>query len=190
MAAALGEAWHYDPVVSDVTIAAGDATVTAAARTKISGLQKTPTGLRWSQLDEALPLPLDLNDAMTSVLLKESGIEQLDRQLMRIRALPEGSYDLWIDQKLISTFSAEMLEGGVNLALLKTPMLYQARGIDWEENRRATLDEARFILSAEAAKQPNSAAAEERLQAAEDELAVTIQKQAVPKSHNFELRKK
>ena len=190
MAAALMKAWQVDPVVSDVTIMADDAKVTAAARTKISNLHKTPTGLRWTQLDEALPLPLDLNDAMTSVLLKESEIDQLDRQLMRIRGLPSGSYDLWIDQKPIATFSAETLEQGVNLALLKTPMLDQARGIDWEENRRATLDEARFIVSAETAKQPDPAAAEERLQAAEDELATTIYKQAAPKSHNFELRKR
>ena len=190
MAAALMEAWQVNPVVSDVTIMADDAKVTAAAHTKISSLQKTPTGLRWTQLDEALPLPLDLNDAMTSVLLKESEIEQLDRQLMRIRALPAGSYDLLIDEKLIATFSAETLERGVNLALLKTPMLDQARGIDWEENRRATLDEARFILSAETAKQPDPAAAEERLQTAEDELATTDRKQAAPKPHNFELRKR
>jgi lysophospholipase L1-like esterase len=190
MAAALMEAWQVDPVVSDVTITAEDAKITAAARTKISDLQKTPAGLRWTQLDEALPLPLDLNDAMTNVLLKESNIERLDRQMMRIRALPAGSYDLWIDQKSIATLSAESLEQGVNLALLKTPMLDQARGIDWEENRRATLDEARFILSAETAKQPDPAAAEERLQVAEDELATTVYKQAAPKSHNFEIRKR
>ena len=162
----------------------------AAARTKISDLQKTPTGLRWTQLDEALPLPLDLNDAMTAVLLKESEIEKLDRQMIRVRGLPAGSYDLWIDQKMIASFSAETLEQGVNLALLKTPMLDQARGIDWEENRRATLDESRFILSAETAQQPDPAAAEVRLQAAEDELATTIYKQAAPKSHNFELRRR
>jgi hypothetical protein len=47
--------------------------------------------LRWTQLDEALPLPLDLNDAMTTVLLKVSEIEQLDRQLMRIRVLLQGA---------------------------------------------------------------------------------------------------
>jgi lysophospholipase L1-like esterase len=190
MAAALMEAWHVNPVVSDVTILADEAKVTAASRTTISGLQKTPTGLRWTQLDEALPLPLDLNDAMTTVLLKESNIEQLDRQRLRIRGLPPGSYDLSIDQKPIATFSPETLEQGINLALLKTPMLDQARGIDWEENRRATLAQARFILSAETAKQPDPAAAEERLQAAEDELATTVRKQAAPKPHNVEVRKR
>jgi len=190
MAAALMEAWHVDPVVSDVVIRADDAKVTAVSRAKISDLQITPTGLRWAQLDEALPLPLDLNDAMTAVLLKVSEIEKLDRQQMRVHGLPAGSYDLLIDQKLIATFSGETLELGVNLALLKTPMLDQARGIDWEEGRRATLDEASFILGAETSKHPDPTGAKERLQAAEDELAATAQKQALPKSHNFELRKR
>jgi lysophospholipase L1-like esterase len=100
MAAALMKAWHVDPLVSDVDITADHAKVAAAARTKVSDLQKTPVGLRWVQLDEALPLPLDLNDAMTGVLLKVSEIENLDIQRMRVRGLAAGSYDLWIDQKL------------------------------------------------------------------------------------------
>jgi len=190
VAVALMEAWQVDPVVSDVGIAAAYARVTVASRTKISELQKTSTGLRWSQLDEALPLPLDLNDAMTDVLLKVSDIEKFDRQSVAIKGLPAGIYDLWIDQKLIATFSADRLEHGVNLALLKTPMLDQARGIDWEEDRRATLDVARFILSSETSKQPDPSAAEARLQAAEDELAVTISRQAIPKLRHFELRKR
>jgi lysophospholipase L1-like esterase len=190
MAAALMQAWHVDPVVSDVTLSAVGPKVTDVARTKISGLQKTPTGLQWSQLDEALPLPLDLNDTMTSVLLKESVIESLDRQMMRVRDLAAGTYELWIDQKRISTFSAGELEHGVNLALLKTPMLDQARGIDWEEDRRATLDLARFILSAETAKQPDATPAEERLLSAEEELAATISRQAAPKVHTFEIRRR
>jgi len=188
MAADLMAAWHVDPVVSNVTISSSDGKTSQSERTKIFDLRKTATDLRWTQLDEALPLPIDLNDAMTAVLLKESSIEQLDRQMLRIHGLNAGTYELRIDQKLIGIFSSETLDRGVNLALLKTPMLDQARGIDWEEDRRATLDVARFILSAETAKQPDPNAAEERLQAAEDELASTIRKQAAPKAHSFELR--
>jgi len=146
--------------------------------------------LRWTQLDEALPLPIDLNDAMTSVILKEFGVEQLDRQMLHARGLQPGSYELWIDKKLIEMFSAQQLERGVNLALLKTPMLDQARGIDWQEEQRATLDEALLILSTHTAQQPDPKAAEERLQMAEDELAADVYKQATPKPHSFELRRK
>jgi len=190
MATALMQAWHVDPMVSEVTISTADGKAIDTTRTKVSDLEKTATGLRWTQLDEALPLPIDLNDAMTSVILKEFGVEQLDRQMLHARGLQPGSYELWIDKKLIEMFSAQQLERGVNLALLKTPMLDQARGIDWQEEQRATLDEALLILSTHPAQQPDPKAAEERLQMAEDELAADVYKQATPKPHSFELRRK
>jgi len=189
MAAVLLSAWHVDPVVSRVTISAASVRAVETERAAITALQKTETGLQWTELDEALPLPLDLDNAMTAVLLGVSDVGSVDQQPMQVTGLAKGNYQLFVDKKLIGAFSSEALGRGVNLALLKTPMLDQARGIDWEEDRRATLDQARFILSAETAKMPDPGPAEERLQAAEDELAATIRKQTVPKTHVFELRR-
>jgi len=76
----------------------------------------------------------------------------------------------------VASFSREELQHGVNLALYKTPMLDQAHSIDWTEDRRATLDQARFILSAEAKASPTSAIAEATLQQAQDELATAVRK--------------
>ncbi len=140
-------------------------------------------------MDEALPLPLDFNSAMTKVLLAVSDIAKLDEETLSVDALPPGRYQLWIDGKLIASFSREELQRGVNLALFKTPMLDQARGIDWYEDRRATLDQARFILGAETAQTPDPTAAEDRLREAEEELAATIRTKLPPKEHNFELRR-
>jgi len=189
MTAALLTAWNMDPVVDKLTISAGEAAVTSAERTQVTGLQKTATGMRWYELDEALPLPLDLDNAMTEVLLGVSDIERVDQESLRVTGLAKGSYQLLVDKKLIGTFPSDALERGINLALMKTPMLDQARGIDWESERRAMLDQAHFILSAETAKTPDPVPAEERLRLAEDELAATIRKQAVPKLHDFELRR-
>jgi lysophospholipase L1-like esterase len=189
MASTLLAAWNVNPVVSAVTISAERAMVIARQRTSITKLNKTATGLQWTQLDEALPLPLDFNNAMTKVLLGVSNIAKLDEQMLSVDALPPGRYQLWIDGKSIAVFSREELERGVNLALLKTPMLDQARGIDWYEDRRATLDQARFILGAETTQKPDPTAAEDRLRAAEEELAATIRTKLPPKEHNFELRR-
>jgi lysophospholipase L1-like esterase len=189
MASTLLAAWNVNPVVSSVTISAERATVIASQRTSITKLNKTATGLQWTQLDEALPLPLDFNNAMTKVLLGVSDIAKLDEETLSVDALSPGRYQLFIDGKPIAIFSREELERGVNLALLKTPMLDQARGIDWYEDRRATLDQARFILSAETTQKPDPAAAEDRLRAAEEELAATIRTKLPPKEHNFELRR-
>jgi lysophospholipase L1-like esterase len=189
MASTLLSAWNVTPIVSELSLSAEKAYVIDKQRTTVSELEKTATGVRWTQLDEALPLPLDFNNALTKVLLGVFDIAKLDEQTLRAEGLAPGQYQLWIDGKMIATFSQDELRRGVNLALLKTPMLDQARGIDWYEERRATLDQARFILSAETAQKPDPAEAEARLRAAGDELAATIRTKLTPKPHHFELRR-
>jgi lysophospholipase L1-like esterase len=188
MAAELLSTWHVDPVVSRVVLTA-KAVVESHERTEISSLEKTASGLQWTQEDAALPLPLDFNSAMTPVLLSISNIANLDQQMLRIEGLDPGTYQLLIDAKPVSSFSMEELRSGVNLALYKTPMLDQARGIEWYEERRATLDQARFILSAEVKANPSSTVAEDRLREAEEELAATIRTKVIPVPHRFELRR-
>ena len=189
MAATLMSAWHVNPVVSRVELNAASSAVIAEDRTTATNLEKSENGLTWTQLDEALPLPLDLNNAMTPMLLQVSEIAQIDQLVLRIESLKGGHYKLSIDAKPVASFSSEELQHGVNLALFKTPMLDQARGIDWTEDRRATLDQARFVLSAETKAGPNSAIAEATLQQARDELAATARKDSAPKPHHFELRR-
>lgn len=189
MAAALLATWHVDPVVSRVALNAKKAELIEKQRTAISKLEKTPAGLRWTELDEALPLPLNFDDAMTPVLLAVSDITKLDQEILRIEGLDSGTYQLLIDDKPVSAFSREDLQHGINLALYKTPMLEQARGIDWSEERRGALDLARFILSAEVKQTPASAAAEEKLREGQDDLGAAIRMRLDPKPHNFELRR-
>ena len=189
MAAELLSAWHVDPIVSRVALNAATAEVQSRERTEVTGLGKVGGALRWTQMDDALPLPLDFNNAMTPVLLGVSGIADLDQETLRIDGLNRGRYQLLIDGKAVAAFSAEDLRSGVNLALYKTPMLDQARGIEWYEERRATLDQARFILSAEVKPNASSSVAEDRLRAAGDELAATIRTKLTPAAHSYELRR-
>jgi len=190
MAAELMSTWHVNPVVSSASLNAGNAAVQSQERTEVTGLEKTDGTLHWMQKDEALPLPLDLNNAMTPVLLGISSIASLDQQMLRIEGLDSGRYQLSIDGKPVAAFSMEELRSGVNLALYKTPMLDQARGIEWYEERRATLDQARFVLSAEVKVSASSSVAEDRLRDAEDELAATIRTKLSPTAHSFDLRRK
>jgi lysophospholipase L1-like esterase len=189
MAAALMSAWHVNPVVSRIELNATDAAVIAKDRTTVTNLEKSANGLEWIQLDEALPLPLDFNDAMTTMLLKISDIVQIDQMILRVESLKAGQYELLIDAKAVASFSREELQNGVNLALLRTPMLDQARDIDWTESRRTMLDQARFILSAEVKPTPTSAIAEATLRQAQDEMDATVRKDLELKPHRFELRR-
>jgi lysophospholipase L1-like esterase len=188
MAAELLSAWHVDPFVSRVAIDGKVLRTGESYRAKVIDLEKTDRGIKWTELDEALPLPLDLNNAMTPVILDMSKIASVDQEMLRVQSLETGKYQLLIDAKPVGIFSSDELGRGVNLALFKTPMHDQAGGVHWMEERRAQLDQARFILSAEVTKSTNSKSAEGELRVAQDELDVKIRKELTPKPHQFELR--
>ena len=189
MAATLMSAWHADPVVSRVELNASGAATVEQQRASVTGLEKTADGLKWTERDDALPLPLDFNNAMTRVLEGISDIASVDEEMLLVDSLEPGQYQLLIDGKAIAVFSNQELERGVNLALLKTPMLEQARGIDSTEELRAALDRASFILLADVKENAASAAAEARLRQAGDELSARARADGVPKAHDFELRR-
>jgi lysophospholipase L1-like esterase len=190
MAAELMKAWHVDPVVSSITLNTAGLEATDSHRASATQIEKTATGLRWTQTDEALPLPLDFNDAMTLLLLKISGIASLDQQTLRIENLAPGTYQLLIDEKPVAAYSDSELKAGLNLALYKTPMNAQAREIDSIEQERMQLDQARFILSANLKKEDAaSIAAESKLRQAQDELDAEMRTKLTPAAHRFELRR-
>jgi lysophospholipase L1-like esterase len=189
MAATLMDAWHVDPVVDAVALDAASGAAIRQERTSITGLAKTAAGLKWTETDEALPLPLDFNNAMTPVLVGIWDLASLDRQMLQVDGLEAGRYRLLIDGKTIGDFSSDELKKGINLAMMKTPMVEQARDIDGTEEERAALDRARFILSADVKPNAGSAAAEARLSQAEDELAASARSDAKAKRHEFELRR-
>jgi hypothetical protein len=189
MAAALVSAWHLNPVVSSVALNAASNKVIEKDRTTITNLESSAKGLTWTQLDDALPLPFDFNNAMVPMLLKISDIAQLDELLLRVESLAPGRYELVVDGKTIASFSSEELMHGVNLALYKSPMDDQARDVDWNEDRRAKLDLARFMLSADIKQTATSGVAEETLRAGEDELDAATRKDLPSKAHKFELRR-
>lgn len=190
MAAALMSAWHVEPEVSNVALDAANAHVLKADRATVTNLSKSAGGLEWTEVDQALPLPLDFNNAMTPLLLKISNIADLDREILRVASLAPGRYALAIDGKQVATFSSEELARGVNLALQKTPMLSQARSIASTEEERAELDQAEFILSANLKRQPpTSGIAEATLRAAQDELDAEMREGLSLKPHRFALRR-
>jgi lysophospholipase L1-like esterase len=188
MAAALMKTWHADPVISSVDLSATKAAAIATHRTTVTELRKSETGLTWTQLDEGLPLPLDFNNAMTTLLFQISDMADFDRQILRVEELPPGEYDLRIDDKPVTSFSSDELQRGVNLALYKTPMLEQARQIAAIEDQRADLDHAAFILRTDLKPTSTTSGAETTLRQAQDEFDAEMRRQLGPKAHQFELR--
>ena len=189
MAAALMSAWHIDPVVTGVTLDAQARSVAKSERTVISGLARDGDDLRWTQLDEALPLPLDLDNVLMQVVLRSSKLSAVDQQTLCITGLAPGSYHLLIDGKIVGSWTSDALASGINLALVKTPMLEQARGIDATESARMKLDQARFILQADVKPTSATPSAAKAIEDGEHQLDTEARAQAASKPHHFELRR-
>ena len=143
---ALMRSWGVSPVVSSVKIDAATAKTAEIENTQVTDLTEKDGKLQWSQTDNALPLPLQLDDGMIQFVLSISDVAAMDQQLLSVSGLSEAQYALNIDGKKIASFSREQLSSGVNLALFATPMESQAKGVDGIEQKRTRLDEARFIL--------------------------------------------
>ena len=187
MAAALVRGWKISPIVSSVVIDAARTAITSEQNTAANGLSQTGDELRWTQLDGALPLPLELNDSMTQYLLEISGIGSLDQQMLRVTGLSAASYSLEIDGQKIGSFSRQELANGVNLALYQTPMEQQAKSIDWTADDRAKLSGTRFDLVTETSDIPSRQAAIKALDTLDQRMIDAEYKSAQPKPHTFML---
>jgi len=187
LAAALAHSWSLSPVVSIVKIDAATAKTVEIENTQVADLTETEGKLQWSQSDNALPLPLQLDDRMVQFVLSVSDLATMDRQMLFVNGLSAAQYTLKIDEQKIASFRREQLSSGVNLALYNTPMESQARGLDGIEEKRTRLDEAHFILSIEDPKVANAADYTSAMEAKDAMLAAEQRKMAQPKLHRFEL---
>jgi lysophospholipase L1-like esterase len=187
MAASLARSWGLSPVVSTARLDAATATPIATENTQIADLTNAGGKLAWTQTDDALPLPLDLENSMTLFVLTISDLADMDRQILRVDHLSAAHYTLKIDGRTISSFSSDRLSAGVNLALFDTPMEAQARDVDTLESNRAALDRAHFLLAIEDPKAPDAAAATKAIEEKDAMFQEEQRKKVQPVAHHFEL---
>lgn len=187
MAATLARSWGFSPVVSSLRLDAAEGKTIAAENTQVADLKILNGTLQWTQTDNALPLPLQLDDAMIQFVLSVSDLAAMDRQLLSVIGLPALRYALKIDGKKIASFAREEISSGVNLALYATPMENQAKSVDGIELKRTRLDEAHFILAIEDPKVANETDATKAVEAKDAALALEERNAAQPKAHSFEL---
>ncbi len=186
MAVALARTWGLSPIVSSVRIDAASARVLAANNTAVDGLAASASGLRWTQTDRALPLPLPLDSPMLQFVLGISDLAAMDQQVLRVDSLPASRYTLVIDKTIVGDFSREELAQGVNLALRATPMQSQSGEIDSLERERTQLEDAHFILCVEDSG-ASCAAAGPALQTKNSSLFEQQREAAQPRPHTFTL---
>ena len=188
MAEALLKGWHAPALVSDVTVDAHAEAVTRARNASVGQVEQTDGALKWTELEDALPLPLTRSNATTALLLDLTDIEQqLNQETLRVTGLAAGRYMLSIDGEVLDTFSPEALESGINLADYGTPMFHQAQRVSWLVRDR---DETHYIhlrMRVRNADMGEQAGKPDVMQAFENSLEDSIYEAALPKPHVFRL---
>lgn len=194
MAAELLKAWNAPGIISAVEINAADKTVRAQCCTRVSRL-KVNGGLSWLQLDQALPMPVDLGDEITKLAVNSSDfIEALNQQPLKVTGLGARRYVLKIDGKPVGDFTREELAAGINLAVLNTPMAEQAKEVHKLTLQHNNLHFERWrdlqVRLTKHAAGKISQATQALLAAFDAEEAELVEKQraaAKPVSHHYEL---
>jgi lysophospholipase L1-like esterase len=189
MAEALLSAWHAPSLVSSVRIDASTGAVHAENTVVDSVVLEG--GLSWTQVDNALPMPVEVDDETLGLALQHSDFtDRLNQEVLKITGLRPGSYRLRIDDELVATLLAWQLEKGINLAVLKTPMSRQGQTVLDLTYRHNHLRFARVMMVENALKEYRPT----KLQAAIDamdslrEEIVSLQRAAaIPKPHRYHL---
>jgi lysophospholipase L1-like esterase len=191
MGAVLLRAWNAPAVVTRVELGADPPVVVSAENTAVRDLGVVEGALRWTQLDRALPLPLNFTDADVQ-LAEEAGaaIEELDRQLLVVSGLGPGRYDLTIDGESVGTFEPKELGAGVNLARRGTPMRWQAYSVRWSAGDRQEIERVRRRLLAVGKDAARDAVAAEALAAEDEAMQQQRATEVRPRPRTYELARR
>jgi len=189
MAEALLKRWSAPSLVSSVTLAAVSKSGAEAQNASVTDLRRLKGRLSWTQLDEALPLPFppaEVDPVLALTVKLSDLVSTLDRQMLQVRGLPTGNYDLLIDDRKIASFSSEELSAGVNLATLETPMLEQARLVAVDTEKKNEIEASRFkIINVSATAEASKTA--EALRLALPTAEARQRADAQPRPHRFEI---
>ncbi|HEY0702323.1 MAG TPA: SGNH/GDSL hydrolase family protein [Candidatus Acidoferrales bacterium] len=189
MAESVLKIWDAKPEVTFVHVEAGPKPTAQVSNTQVSELTANGNRLRWTQIDKALPLPLgplDTDPLMQLALSSSDLVSALDMETLRVTALVAGTYKLRIDDKDVGIFPAEQLAAGINLALLETPMLAQARRVGADTQVKTTLDTQLFELGVKPKDEvlPETV---KQFEAAKERAVARQRQDAQPVAHRYEL---
>jgi lysophospholipase L1-like esterase len=136
--------------VADVAIDAATSKVIRNENCKISGLKVNGNNVGFTYLANSLPFPVDTvprgwneTKSMADALKVIPFMEEFNQEVMLVKGLQNGKYNLKIDGQSIGIFTDADLAQGINLALYKnTPQYQQATKVmflneeRWEIERR------------------------------------------------------
>ena len=191
MAEALLKAWNAPATVTAVEIDVAHKEAARQVNAHVSDLRVANKAVSWTELDDALPMPIDTRGAGVELALRAGDfVDALDREPLMVRGLSSGRYTLSIDGDSVGSFTAEQLAAGINLAELSTPMSRQAAEVHALTLQRAAMHQTRWrnvqvpLEKTQAEHLPQALHALDEL---EVDLLHAQRAAAQPRSHQFEL---
>ncbi len=132
------KAQGLSPYVSKTVIDGNAGTVVEVQNAKVTGLAVTPTGLRFTGLEQALPFPIPAGAEGALTLVPFT--QDLNQEVLSVTNLPGGTYELRIDDAVVGEYADKDLAAGVNLAAnVKTPQYQQAMAVAAANAKRHSL---------------------------------------------------
>jgi lysophospholipase L1-like esterase len=190
MAEALLRAWNAPATVAAVEIDAAGKRVANASNTVVRDLTAA-SSLTWTQTDNALPMPINMADPVIALAIRSSDfVETLDQEPLKVTGLMAAKYTLKIDGQEVGTFTQEQLAGGVNLALLPTPMAKQAAEVHQLTLQHNSIHFVRWRqveVPLQGQSLPHIRNATGGLDALEADVVAAQRAAALPKPHHYEL---
>lgn len=132
------KAQGLDPYVSKTVIDAADSRVVEAFNATVKDLAASPTAVRFVSLEKALPFPVPRGAEQALTLVPFAG--DLNQEILTIKGLGPGKYELTIDDAPVGEYSADDLAAGINLAEnANTPQYKQAARVAAANEKRHSL---------------------------------------------------
>jgi lysophospholipase L1-like esterase len=164
---------------------------------KIMDIEATKTGMTFTRLDKALPMPVQKD--WVSMLPYTGQLNDLNYYGLKVRSLPAGDYDVKIDGVVVASHTAADLAKGVNLGLTMTGPVYdqgqkvmqkiqEKNNVVRDRFRNVTMVNLPDWLGAEGQERKQAERAK-RLAKIES-LQAEVYKLAQPVPHKFEVTKK
>jgi len=119
-------------VVADISVNAADKKVEKAINSTVSRVTATNNGISFNYLAKSLPYPLDTlprgwgsRFSQSDALKVVPFMKRFNQELLIVKNLKGGKYDLVIDGERMNSFTAVELSSGINMAQISNTPQYQ-----------------------------------------------------------------
>lgn len=120
---------NASPIVATIKVDAARSTVIAVSNCAIEGLQVGEGRISFDYLPCSLPLPVNDEYRQGEKVLRIT--ELLNREILAVKGLKPGRFNLLLDGQKAGQFSSEELSTGINIATLETnPGQRRAKEVD------------------------------------------------------------